>query len=428
MADKSISELIPAEQVTPLDLFVLEQNNTAKKLTGQTLENWLLELAKGNGGILSITKTGTSGLVDTYTITFSNQTTTTFTVTNGKSITGIAKTGTSGLVDTYTITYNTGESTAFEVTNGAKGDTGQAWYVWIKYASQEPTPESHSMGDVPDNWMGIYSGTSSTAPEDWEEYEWFEIKGAKGDTGDPAQLTTAKVEYQTSTSGTVIPSGEWQSTVPTVSPGQFLWTRTMLQFNTGAAVVSYSVSRMGIDGQGAVATVNNISPDGTGNVTLTATDVGAVAKVANKEPGHDGNVTLSATDVGAVAKVNNTAPDAFGNVTLPTDSTPTPDSAKLITSGAVATALEDAQPNTSTVTLPVASWAGEGPYTQTVTVPSVTATSQINITPDATLLQAAMDQGFSLVFGNNGGTITAYAVGANPTTQLSVPVTIQEVR
>ena len=82
---------------------------------------------------------------------------------------------------------------------------------------------------------------------------------------------------------------------------------------------------------------------------------------------------------------------------------------------------------TATVTLSAASWAGEGPYTQTVTVPSVTATSQVNITPDATLLQAAMDQGFSLVFGNNAGTVTAYAVGAKPTTQLSVPVTIQEV-
>lgn len=37
----------------------------------------------GNG-IASITKTGTSGLVDTYTITFTNGNTTTFTVTNGQ--------------------------------------------------------------------------------------------------------------------------------------------------------------------------------------------------------------------------------------------------------------------------------------------------------------------------------------------------------
>ena len=40
--------------------------------------------ATGNG-IASITKTGTSGLVDTYTITYTNGQTTTFTVTNGES-------------------------------------------------------------------------------------------------------------------------------------------------------------------------------------------------------------------------------------------------------------------------------------------------------------------------------------------------------
>ena len=36
-------------------------------------------------GIQSITKTGTSGLVDTYTITYSDGTTSSFTVTNGSS-------------------------------------------------------------------------------------------------------------------------------------------------------------------------------------------------------------------------------------------------------------------------------------------------------------------------------------------------------
>lgn len=43
--------------------------------------------ATGNG-IASITKTGTQGLVDTYTITFTNGTTTTFTVTNGANGSG----------------------------------------------------------------------------------------------------------------------------------------------------------------------------------------------------------------------------------------------------------------------------------------------------------------------------------------------------
>lgn len=36
-------------------------------------------------GISTVAKTGTSGLVDTYTITFTNGTTTTFTITNGQN-------------------------------------------------------------------------------------------------------------------------------------------------------------------------------------------------------------------------------------------------------------------------------------------------------------------------------------------------------
>lgn len=44
----------------------------------------------------------------------------------GNGIESIEKTGTSGLVDTYTIQYTDGDSTTFNVTNGAKGDTGPA--------------------------------------------------------------------------------------------------------------------------------------------------------------------------------------------------------------------------------------------------------------------------------------------------------------
>lgn len=112
-------------------------------------------------GINSIIKTSTVGLVDTYTITYTNgihqtftvtngdgianielleptidqdplvdvyQITTTggvtytFTVTNGSSIASIEKTGTSGLVDTYTVTLTNGDTETFTVTNGQAGE------------------------------------------------------------------------------------------------------------------------------------------------------------------------------------------------------------------------------------------------------------------------------------------------------------------
>lgn len=72
-------------------------------------------------GIASIEKTGTAGLVDTYTITLTNGNTATFTVTNGSSIASITKTATEGLVDTYTVTLTDGSTTNFTVTNGKDG-------------------------------------------------------------------------------------------------------------------------------------------------------------------------------------------------------------------------------------------------------------------------------------------------------------------
>ena len=51
----------------------------------------------------------------------------------------------------------------------------------------------------------------------------------------------------------------------------------MIGFNTGNPFAFYSVSRMGIDGTGAVSTVCGVAPNSTGNVDLSASDVGALA-------------------------------------------------------------------------------------------------------------------------------------------------------
>ena len=266
MADKAISELVAASEITGTDLFVLEQAGTAKRLSGQTLTTFLLKIVEAHGGIVSINKTGTSGLVDTYTITMADLSTTTFTVKNG-----------------------------------AKGDKGDNSYVHVKYSSSLPTKDS-DIYDTPDNYMGIYSGNSKTAPTTYTSYKWFRIKGAKGDTGSAANLVSQSVRYQASTSGTVIPDGAWLSTIPAVTPGQYLWTQSMLQFNTGAAQIAYSVSRFGIDGSGSVVTVNSKSPDEEGNVVLTAAEVGAI-------PDADGAVATGNVATAAITtnKINDSA-------------------------------------------------------------------------------------------------------------------------
>ena len=88
----------------------------------------------------------------------------------------------------------------------------------------------------------------------------------KGDPGTPATVEGQTVTYQVSASGTTVPTGDWLADVPAVSPGQYLWTRVEIQFNSGAPIVLYSVAWAGLNGDGSVRTVCDKNPDGTGYV------------------------------------------------------------------------------------------------------------------------------------------------------------------
>ena len=362
MADRAISELTPVTGVNADDSFVLQQNNRAMRLTGQVLLNWLAAALDGHGGINSIAKTGTQGITDTYTITFADQSTATFTVTNGKGVVSIAKTGTTGLVDTYTITYNdqttstftvnngkgivsiektnttglidtytityndqttttftvkngngiasiektgtsglvdtytvtmtNGTTAEFTVTNGEKGDKGDNTYTYVMYSTDSPDADV-DMHPTPDNWMGIYCGPAATAPTSYTAYQWFRIKGEKGDRGDDVSITTATVRYAVSESGTEIPT-EWSETIPAIPQGYYLWTRRQIVYSTGTNTTEYSITRNGIDGLGSVSSVNNLSPDSHGNVELPIDTTPVL---------NSGNLITS----GAVATVKNTA-------------------------------------------------------------------------------------------------------------------------
>lgn len=242
MADKSIFELNLQTTFATNDRLVVGNyaNSDAEAITGQTLVNLLAQSLDGHGGISSITKTSSSG--------------------------------TNPVVDVYTITMADESTTTFSVTNGLKGDTGAQTYVFFRWAHEEPSTWADTTNQ-PDEWMGVYAGTASTQPTTVGAYSWVKVRGDKGDTGDASSITTQNVSYQTSSSGTVAPSGSWTTTIPTVAPGDFLWTRTQLAFNDGTTVTAYSVSRYGIDGSGAVSTVNSVSPDGNGNIALTADDI-----------------------------------------------------------------------------------------------------------------------------------------------------------
>lgn len=304
MADKTISELVAASVVTASDLFVLEQSGTAKKLTGQILENWLVSFADGHGGIQSITYNPPTppSLIGTISITLADETVYSLSLQNGKGISSIAKTGTAGLVDTYTITYNDATTSTFTVTNGAKGDTGQNWYVHIKYSAVQPTRDS-DMGDTPDNWIGIYSGTASSAPVHYTSYQWFEIKGAKGDTGDTGETGNGIASFE-------LISG-------THAPGTTDIYQITMTDGTSDTISVYN----GSDGEGAPGSSLplGLGVADAGSATAysredhihpmpTPADLGAVptTRTVNSKP-LSSNVTLTASDVGAATTANITS-------------------------------------------------------------------------------------------------------------------------
>lgn len=383
----------------------MEQDGAAKKLTGQILLNWLTAAADGHGGIQSVVPLSTSGLTDTYRITLADTTVFDFAVTNGKGISDISPKSTSGLNVTYEIKYSDGTTSTFVVKNGAKGDKGDTPQVWVRYASQEPTAASHDFGILPDDWMGFYSGFAETAPTDWQQYLWFKIKGEKGDTGAPAVLVQRSTTYMVSDSGTIVPSGSWQSEIPNVPQGKYLWTRTVLTFNTGSPVTSYSVSRMGLDGTGAVSKVCGKEPNSNGNVELEAENVGALPSAGGLMTG---NIAMNSHQIKVLG--------------APTDS------ADAATKGYVDTALSNAKTIAKTATLTAAGWSASAPYTQSVTVSGLTDTKRAmaypvygsNTETNLTLKEACGMVSFA---SRSGNVLTFTCLEDKPT--VNIPITVE---
>lgn len=113
------------------------------------------------------------------------------------------------------------------------------------------------------------------------------VQGEKGQDGTSVKITSKSVTYQTSTSGTTAPTGTWVTTVPTVNNGQYLWTKTTVQYSDGNKTEAYSVSYKGTNGTNGtsvtvsktevtyqVSTSGTTAPTGTWSTTMPSCDQG----------------------------------------------------------------------------------------------------------------------------------------------------------
>lgn len=69
-----------------------------------------------------------------------------------------------------------------------------------------------------------------------------------GNNGTSVTVSSTSVTYQVSTSGTTTPTGTWSSSIPNVPAGQYLWTKTVVNYSDGKSNTAYSVSRSGTNG------------------------------------------------------------------------------------------------------------------------------------------------------------------------------------
>ena len=158
--------------------------------------------------------------------------------------------GTSVTVKTTSVTYQVGDSGTTKPTGTWGTDVptvANGKYLWTKTAVE------YSDGKSTEAYSVSYKGTNGTS----------------------VAVKTSSVTYQTSTSGTDTPTGSWSPTVPAVSNGQFLWTKTVVEYTDGKSTTSYSVSYKGTNGQDAIS-MSITSSNGTvfknnsGSTILTA--------------------------------------------------------------------------------------------------------------------------------------------------------------
>lgn len=131
-------------------------------------------------------------------------------------------------------------------------------------------------------------------------------QGVKGDPGTSVKITSKSVTYQTSTSGTTAPTGTWSTTVPTVNNGQYLWTKTTVQYSDGNKTEAYSVSYKGTNGTNGtsvtvsktevtyqVSTSGTTAPTGTWSTTMPSCDQGQYLWTKTYVKYSDGKETTS---------------------------------------------------------------------------------------------------------------------------------------
>lgn len=153
---------------------------------------------------------------------------------------------------------------------GDKGDKGEdgiagkdgvglkSTVVTYGISASETTQPSGWSTQVPTLTKGNYLWTKTTwtytdnTTETGYQKTYIAKDGNDGNDGiagkDGVGIKSTTITYASSTSGTTKPTSGWSSTIPSVSAGNFLWTKTVWMYTDNTSETGYSVAKMGETG------------------------------------------------------------------------------------------------------------------------------------------------------------------------------------
>ena len=167
-------------------------------------------------------------------------------------------------------TSETGYSVAKMGEKGDKGDRGNDGIAGKDGVGLKYTNITYGLSDndtiQPSNWSSqppslvkgkyLWTKTIWTYTDDTSEtgYQktYIAKDGSDGNDGLPGKdgvgIKSTTITYASSTSGITKPTSGWSSTIPSVSAGNFLWTKTVWTYTDNTGETGYSVAKMGEKG------------------------------------------------------------------------------------------------------------------------------------------------------------------------------------